>query len=73
MALNKFPEELRQRFEASLAQSLALNLAKNEFGEYVTAKTGNLFLAFCYGWYRGQGMLQALPEIAEELVRRAQP
>jgi hypothetical protein len=71
MALNKFPEIMRQRFEASLAQSLALNLAKNDFGEYTSAKTGNLFLAFCYGWYRGEGLLEQLPGLVEELVRRA--
>lgn len=68
--MQKFPEAMRQAFEQSLAQSLALDLTRDHDGYYKSAKTGNLFLAFCYGWYQGEGHLKALPILLEEIKQR---
>lgn len=63
-------DELRKPFEESLAATLALDLDRNDKGWYTSPKTANLFLAFCYGWKKGEGDLMALPALLRELRHR---
>lgn len=60
-------EQFRKPFEQSVGATLALNLDRNEYGYYVSPKTANLFIAFCYGWQKGEGTTKSLPAIMEEL------
>lgn len=59
-------EFMRKPFEESVGATLALDLERNEFGYYVSPKTANLFIAFCYGWMRGEGTTKSLPALMEE-------
>lgn len=60
-------EFMRKPFEESVGATLALNLERNEYGWYVSSKTANLFIAFCYGWKKGDGDTRSLAAVMEDL------
>lgn len=61
-------EQYRKPFEESVAATLALDLERNEYGFYRSDKTANLFIAFCYGWRRGQGDCRSFGAIMQEIA-----
>lgn len=60
-------EFMRKPFEESVGATLALDLERNDYGWYVSPKTANLFIAFCYGWQKGEGTTKSLAVTMEEL------
>lgn len=56
---NLFTPEMRRKFEETLAPTLALSTEKSK-GDYVSPKTANCFISFCYGWLKGEGECQPL-------------
>lgn len=62
-------EQLRKPFEESVGATLALNLERNERGYYVSNKTANLFIAFCYGFKKGEGDTKSFPAFMRDLDR----
>lgn len=66
-------EQYRKPFEESVAATLALDLTRNERGYYVSQKTANLWIAFCYGWLRGGGDTRSLKFLFSEAKENAKP
>lgn len=65
--IKKSHERFRKPFEESVGATLALDLERNAHGYYASPKTANLFIAFCYGWQKGEGTYKSLPATMEEL------
>jgi hypothetical protein len=57
---NETRETIRRVFARTVVPTLDLDTATNDSGEYVSPKTGNLFIAFFYGWFQGEGLTQPI-------------
>lgn len=64
----KFTEQMRRPFEDSVGATLALDLDRNSHGYYLSNKTANLFIAFCYGCRRGEGDCRSFASFMQELA-----
>lgn len=61
-------EHVRKPFEESVGATLALDLERNSRGYYVANKTAELFIAFCYGWRRGEGDCRSFGAFLQEVA-----
>lgn len=63
-----FTEQMRKPFENSVGATLALELERDPLGYYVSQKTANLYISFCYGWRKGEGDTKSLGTFMLELA-----
>lgn len=70
--MSGLPEYMRKPFEHSVGATLALDLTR-ENGYYTSPKTSNLWIAFCYGWMRGEGTTKSFMSLLEEIIHGPDP